>query len=267
MEVLAPNGLASGGPVEGRVGPTFRGVFLQERERGLIRRMPSVGAPVWMPQPVCKIQPLYGAGDLARRSGGAGDVGDVGEVLLGGSTSTLPGQQPQRPQLVVCEPTRQQILLGDRRILQRFMKPGHRSGEDRRGLGDPPDVEDHRRAACFERPPQCALGDSSGAFDSHARCRHFVKRGPVTANRPDALLAAFFCRHSIADTPNWGPRRLAPFSAISPSENLIPALMLQAAWADRPRSSSGRGKPLREVRTGASVPPKLDLDLSTAPSG
>jgi hypothetical protein len=263
MEVLAPSGLATGGPVEGRVGPRFRGVFLQERDCGLIGRMPSVCAPVWMALPVGKIHPLDGAGDLAGRSGG---VGDVGEVVRGGSTSTLPGQQPQRPQLVVGEPTGQQLLLGDRRILQGFMKPGHRSGEDRRGLGDPPDVEDHRRAVSFERPPQCALGDSSGAFDSHARCRHFVKRGPVTANRPDALLAAFFCRHSIADTPNRGPRRLAPFSAISPSENLIPALMLQAAWAPPGHRAAG-GNPSGRYGLGRPYLPSGDLDVSSAPCG
>ena len=97
MEVLARNGLATGGKVEGRVGPRFRRFLLQERECGLIGRMPSVEAPVRMPLPVGKILPLDGAGDLAGRSGGARDVGDVGEIVLGGSTITPPGQQPQRP--------------------------------------------------------------------------------------------------------------------------------------------------------------------------
>ena len=94
MEFLARDGLAAGGKAEGRVGPRFRRLFLQERECGLIGRMPSVGAPVRMPQPVGKILPLHGAGDLAGRSGGASDVGDVGEIVLGGSAITPPGKQP-----------------------------------------------------------------------------------------------------------------------------------------------------------------------------
>ena len=160
-------------------------------------------------------------------------MGDVGEILLDGSTITLPGQQPQRPQLLVGEPTGQQLLLGDRGILQGVMKPGHRSGKDRRGLGDPPDVEDHRRAACFEGPSECALSDSSGAFDSHARCRHFVTRDRLTANRPDALLATVLCRHSIVDAPIGALNELPHFPDF-PSRNLTPALMFRAAWAEAP---------------------------------
>ena len=173
--------------------------------------MPSVGAPVRMPLPVGKILPLDGAGDLAGRSGGARDVGDVGEIVLGGSTITVPGQQPQRPQLLVGEPTGQQLLLGNRGILQDVMKPGHRSGKDRRGLGDPPDVEDHRCAVCFEGPSECALGDSSGASDPHARCLQFVTRDRPNANRPDVLLTALLCRHSIVDTPIGAPNDLPHF--------------------------------------------------------
>ena len=199
-----------------RLGSRFRLVLLQERECGLIGRMPSVCAPVRMQSAVGKIRPLDGAGDLARRSGGACDVGDAREIVLGRSTITIPGQQPQRPQLFVGEPTGQQLLLRNRGILQDVMKPGHRSGKDRRGLGDPPDVKEHRRAACFEGPSECALGDSSCAFDSHARCRHFVTRDRHRANRPDALLATVLCRHSFVDAPTWGPKRLAPFSGFSP---------------------------------------------------
>ena len=128
ITVLTANGLATGSRDEGRAG--FGRFLLQERERGLIGRMPSVGAPVRMPLPVGKILPLDGAGDLAGRSGGAGDVGDVGEILLGGATITVPGQQPKRPQLLVGESTRQQLLLGNRGILQDVMKPGHRSGKE-----------------------------------------------------------------------------------------------------------------------------------------
>ena len=233
MEVLAPDGLATGGQVEGRVGPRFRPVFVQERERGLIGRMPSVCAPVRMPLAVGKIRPLYGAGNLARRSGGAGDVGDVGEIVLDGSTLTVPGQQPQRPQLLVSEPARQQLLLGDRGILKDVMKPGHRSGKGRRGLGDPPDVEEDRRPACFKRPSEGALGDSSGAFDSHARCRHFVTGDRLGANRPDALLTTLLGRHSIVDTPNGALNNLAHFRDF-PDRDVTPALMFQAAWAEAP---------------------------------
>ena len=100
------------------------------------------------------------------------------------------------------------------------MKPGHRSGKVRRGLGDPPDVEDHRCAVCFEGPSECALGDSSGAPDPHARCPQFIARDRTNANRTDVLLTALLCRHSIVDTPIQAVNDLPHFPGFSPTETL-----------------------------------------------
>ena len=213
-------------------------------------------APVRMQLAVGKIRPLDGAGDLARRSGGACDVGDVREIVLGGSTITIPGQQPQRPQLFVGEPTGQQLLLRNRGILQDVMKPGHRSGKDRRGLGDPPDVKEHRRAACFEGPSECPLGDSSCAFDSHARCRHFVTRDRHRANRPDALLATVLCRHSFVDTPTWGPNDLPHFPDFPRLGTLHPHRGTAV------ESSPDRPARLRAARRGTALVPDAPSYLS-----
>ena len=152
--------------------------------------MPSVGAPVRMPLAVSEIRTLDRAGDLAGRSGSAGDEADVGEILLVGAAIRGPGEQPQRPQFFICkpEPARQELLFGDRGVLEDFVKPSHRSGGDRRGLGDAPNVGDHGVTRCFQGASVGAFGDSSGASDPHARSPRLLGLDRVNFNGPAALL-------------------------------------------------------------------------------
>ena len=157
------------------MGLGFRLLLLQELKCGPVGRVPPIGASVRMPQPISKIHPLYCASDLAGESGGAGNEANMGEIVRFRSTVREPGQQPQRPQLVISESTRQQFLFGDRGVFQDVMKPRHRPRKDRGGLGDPPDVEDQGITSCVQRTSMGALGDPSGASDSHARYRGFPR--------------------------------------------------------------------------------------------
>jgi hypothetical protein len=67
------------------------------------------------------------------------------------------------------------------------VKPGHRSGEDRRCLGDPPNVGDHGVTGCFQGASMGAFRDSPSASDSHARCRRFLR-----IDRLSCILALMF---------------------------------------------------------------------------
>ena len=157
------------------MGLGFRLVLLQERKCGPVGRVPTVDTSVRMSLAVSEIRPLYGASHLAGRSRSTDDEADMGEIVRFGSTIREPGQQPQRPQLVISESTRQQFLFGDRGLFQGVMKPGHGPGKDRSGLGNPPDVEDQGLTGCIQRTSVGALGDLSGAFSSHARDRRFPR--------------------------------------------------------------------------------------------
>ena len=157
------------------MGLGFRLLLLQELKCGPVGRLPPIGASVRMPQPISKIHPLYCTSDLAGESGGAGNEANMGEIVRFRSTVREPGQQPQRRSSSSVSPTRQQFLFGDRGVLQDVMKPRHRPRKDRGGLGDPPDVEDQGITSCVQRTSMGALGDPSGAPNSHARDRRFPR--------------------------------------------------------------------------------------------
>ena len=125
------------------------------------------------------------AGDVGARSHGVRDEPDVPEVARGRARRPVAGQQPERAQLVGRHAFGQQVLLGDRRVLEHLVEPGRdaRVGGDRRG--HPRDVVDQRRSGAVVLPAVQPHGKRPRAVLVERACgRQLLSDGHVSTSSP-----------------------------------------------------------------------------------